>query len=81
VAISVNDENVLFTDLPPGGLDTSLDLGTFSAGTGLVIRVDSTLFEPDGDPRKLGVAIESLRLVCQAKPVRGVGSRAIAAAM
>ena len=27
VAISVNDENVLFTELPPGGLQTTLDLG------------------------------------------------------
>jgi hypothetical protein len=33
VAISVNDENVLFTELPPGGLQTTLDLGGISVGT------------------------------------------------
>jgi MoaA/NifB/PqqE/SkfB family radical SAM enzyme len=82
VAISVNDENVLFTDLPPGGLETSLDLGTFSAETSLVIRVDSTLFESDGDPRQLGVAIESLRLVHQTRTVPSPSSQqAIVAAM
>ena len=36
VAISVNDENVLFTDLPLGGMETSIDLGTINAGTSLV---------------------------------------------
>jgi MoaA/NifB/PqqE/SkfB family radical SAM enzyme len=82
VAISVNDETVLFTDLPPGGLETSLDLGTFSAGTSLVIRVDSTLFKSDGDPRQLGVAIESLRLVHQTRTVTSPSSQqAIVAAM
>lgn len=82
VAISVNDENVLFTDLPHGGLETSIDLGTFSAGTGLIIRVDSTLFESDGDPRQLGVAIESLRLVHQTRIVPSPSSQqAIVAAM
>jgi MoaA/NifB/PqqE/SkfB family radical SAM enzyme len=63
VSVSVNDVNVLFTDLPPGGLETSIDLGTVGTGTDLVIRLDSTLFKSDGDPRQLGVAIESLRLV------------------
>jgi hypothetical protein len=82
VAISVNDDNVLFTDLPPGGLETSLNLGTFSAGTNLVIRVDSTLFESNGDPRQLGVAIESLRLVYQAPTTLGASSpEAIATAI
>jgi MoaA/NifB/PqqE/SkfB family radical SAM enzyme len=82
VAISVNDETVLFTDLPHGGLETSIDLGTLSAGTGLVIRVDSTLFEADGDPRQLGVAIESLRLIHQTRPVPSANSQqAIATAM
>jgi hypothetical protein len=69
VAISVNDKLVLFTDLPAGGLETSLDLGAFSAGTNLVIRADSILFESDSDPRQLGVAIESLRLVHQVMAV------------
>jgi hypothetical protein len=81
VAISVNDKNVLFTELPPSGLETSIDLGTVKAGTNLVIRVDSTLFEPKSDPRQLGVAIESLRLVCERRVgAGGDGLPAIATA-
>jgi hypothetical protein len=68
VAISVNDMNVLFTDLPVGGLDSDIDIGTFREGSDVVIRVDSTVFESEGDPRQLGVAIESLRLVPTQRP-------------
>jgi MoaA/NifB/PqqE/SkfB family radical SAM enzyme len=67
VTISVNGVQVLCEDLPPHGLDANVDLGIFNVGTSLIIRIDCPARTSPGDGRRLGIPIESLRLVSAAQ--------------
>jgi MoaA/NifB/PqqE/SkfB family radical SAM enzyme len=84
VEISVNGEKVLCGELSPDGIAEEVDLPRFGVGTTLIIRVESASFTPEGDARQLGVAIESLRLVCPSQsysPLEGDGAAVALSAM
>jgi MoaA/NifB/PqqE/SkfB family radical SAM enzyme len=60
VTISVNGIKVYAARVPAGGLETMISIGS---GTSFVIRLESNTFQTSATARRLGVAIENLRLV------------------
>lgn len=67
VTISVNGNQVFRGSVPTRGLDASVDLGVFNTGESFIIRIDCPARTTPGDARKLGVPIESLRLISGVK--------------
>jgi MoaA/NifB/PqqE/SkfB family radical SAM enzyme len=60
VRVHVNGLLTFDAALPPDGLDKEFPVGAGADAT--VIRIESKSFQPAGDPRNLGVAIEKLEL-------------------
>jgi MoaA/NifB/PqqE/SkfB family radical SAM enzyme len=63
VAIYVDDAQLFMGHVPPEGIDAVFAIEVEDPEKPLTVRVDSTVMLETGDPRSLGVAIESLRLV------------------
>lgn len=62
VQITANDVLIFNAPLPFEGLDESFSLPPLDAQDKLVIKVNSEVFQPEGDTRKLGIAIKNLIL-------------------
>jgi hypothetical protein len=63
VTIRVNGSQVFDGTLPAEGLDVTLRLPPIDSIAQAVIDIDSPNFQTPGDPRTLGVAVESLLLL------------------
>lgn len=62
VHITANDVSIFNASLPLNGLDTTLPLPPLAEQNKLVIKINSEVFQIEGDTRELGIAIESLLL-------------------
>lgn len=69
VTVTINGDTVIRSNLAPDGLFASVSLSAVPPAGGYVIRVDSATFQTANDPRKLGVAVETLSIVKPGDPV------------